>query len=64
MRSEHTARRPSRKPAPIRFTMADHLCAAGQRLRAQETACAATFALYYAARRVAAMPLITARRTR
>lgn len=59
MRDTTTTRR---KPTPIRFILADSLCVKGQHLRAAETACVTTFALSYAARRVAALPHVTKRK--
>jgi hypothetical protein len=44
-------KRQPRKPQPPAFTLASRLLAAGQRLRATETATATTFALRYAAAR-------------
>lgn len=46
--------RPAAKPAPMRFTLADRLRLAGQRLRANESVGRLTFALAYRARHDAA----------
>jgi hypothetical protein len=47
---KHNTNRRTPKPLPIRFTIANALLAAGQKLRADETATATTFALGYAAK--------------
>ena len=48
--SNNSNRRRARKPAPMQFTLADRLLAAGQKLRAAEVVSATTFALPFAAK--------------
>lgn len=49
-------RKQPRKPFPVPFRLADRVVAQPQRLRANEVATAATFALNYAAKWVQAAP--------